>query len=76
MAHDGAPVHLPDSTPWPMVLALGMTLLTAGLIAGPRLPLGTLKLPLFAVVGLAILALALYRLILEDVRLQRGGGHG
>jgi len=63
-----APVHLPDPTPWPMVLALGMTLLAAGLVAGPRLPVGALKLPLFGIVGLLLFGAALFQLVREDIR--------
>jgi len=68
VAHDtpGNTPHLPDPTPWPMVLALGMTLLAAGLVTTRWL----------SVIGLIVLGAALYRLIMEDVRQQRAAGHG
>lgn len=73
--HGGIP-HLPDPTPWPLVLALGLTLVPVGLVAGPRLALGPLPLPVLTVVGLVFLALGLYKLIMEDVhkfRAEQGG---
>lgn len=73
--HPEEPVHLPSPTPWPLILALGMTLLPAGFVAGPSIPLGPAKLPVLSVVGLAVMALALFRLIREDILLQRAGEH-
>ena len=72
------PVHMPSSTPWPMVMGLGITLIPAGLALGPRLGAeGTLLywLPLLTVVGLVLFFLALYRMIRQDIDEAGQGGH-
>ena len=54
--------HLPSPTPWPMVLALGMTLAAAGLVTQIAV----------SAIGALILVTALAMLIREDIRQQPG----
>jgi hypothetical protein len=61
--------HLPDPTPWPAVLALGMTLMGGGLVVNPFLFFGLGV----SVVGLVLFAAALFMLIREDIRLWDRG---
>jgi len=57
-------IHLPEPTPWPPALALGTTLLAAGLIT-------TLVV---AVAGSLLAAVALLMLVREDLALEREEG--
>jgi hypothetical protein len=73
-AQGDPPVHLPDPTPWPLVLALGMTLMGAGLVVSPFLrpvPLGAG----LSVVGLVLLWVALIQLVREDIATFAREGH-
>lgn len=54
-------LHLPDPTPWPMVLALGVTLIAAGLVTQI----------VVSAIGLAVFVVALLMLIRDDIREQR-----
>ena len=72
------PVHMPSSTPWPMVMGLGITLMPAGLVLGPRLGAeGTplYWLPLVTLGGLILFAVALYRMLRQDIDEAQQGGH-
>jgi hypothetical protein len=57
-----------------MVLALGITLLAVGLIAGPRVALGPVPLPVVSLLGAVVALVALFRLIREDIRHYGTGG--
>lgn len=52
----GSGVHLPSPTPWPMVLALGVTLLAAGLVTAIAV----------SAVGAMLAVIALAMLLRED----------
>ena len=58
-----APPHLPDPTPWPLIMALGITFIGGGLVLEPFLLLGVST----SAVGLVLFALALLNLIREDI---------
>lgn len=56
--HDSvSPVNLPDPTPWPMLLALGVTLVAAGLVTVLAV----------SAVGALVTAAAVIKLIVEDI---------
>lgn len=57
--------HLPGPTPWPLVLALGMTLLLAGLIVRPLMPTGVGVSGL----GAVLLLSAIFALLRQDIAL-------
>jgi hypothetical protein len=56
-------VHLPDPTPWPLFLALGLTLVGGGLIVNPFQYNGMA----ISVTGAILLFLAVFQLIREDI---------
>jgi len=56
-AGEANPVHLPDPTPWPMVLALGVTLSAAGLVTEI----------VVSGVGVVLLVVALLMMVREDI---------
>jgi hypothetical protein len=60
--------HLPGPTPWPMVLALGMSCLLAGLIISPFKFLGLGV----AVLGALLFLAALVALVRQDIALYEG----
>ena len=57
--------HLPDPTPWPLVLALGLTLLGGGLVIEPLRPVGLGV----SAIGLVCFMVALFMLVREDIAL-------
>ena len=78
-ANGHPPVHMPAPTPWPMVMGLGIALMPAGLVVGPRLgPEGSVLgwVAVVTLIGLALFWLALYKMIREDLDLAaEHGGH-
>jgi hypothetical protein len=77
--HGAAPVHMPSSTPWPLVMALGITLIPGGFLLGPRLgEAGALQwISPVSLVGLVLFFLALYKMIRQDIdEAAAGTGHG
>ena len=79
MTHDSEPnaiPHLPDPTPWPLVLALGLTLSGGGLVLG-NISLGDAEIPgiYVSVLGLLLFIGALGNLIREDIRLSDHASH-
>jgi hypothetical protein len=76
-SHGASPVHLPPSTPWPLVMALGIALIPGGLVLGPRLGEDGLLSVLSPVtlLGLVLFFLALYKMIREDLDAPAQGPH-
>lgn len=67
-------IHLPDPTPWPLVLALGITFIPAGVLLGPGIPIvGLIKLPILTLLGVVLFVTALLNLVREDIELFRAG---
>ena len=60
----GSSFHLPSPTPWPMVLALGITFFAAGLVT---------SLPV-SLVGAVLFLVALMMLLREDMSAEHGDG--
>lgn len=78
-SHGESPVHMPSPTPWPMVMALGITLMPAGFVLGPRLGEEGTILGWFSpvtVLGIVLFFLALWRMIRQDMDETEQGGHG
>jgi hypothetical protein len=68
---------MPASTPWPMVMALGIALIPAGLVLGPHLGKEGTAFGLVSPVsflGLILFFLALYKMIRQDID-EAAGGH-